>query len=263
MPNTPVLRIIRSSTAGALLTLGSLALSPAQDMPKPQWVLVTISKVKPDMRLQYEGYQKELSAAYKKANVPFRVVYQNVLGDLAEYSSVYPIPDFGSMEGDSPTVRALGKDQAAELTRKGSQYLMDLRRTALVMRPDLSVLEKAPRLLPYAVISRVTLAAGKQHNYDQWVQNELNPAMKMGGVTQIFTYQTIFGGGPDYVSIAPIDKLAFIDAGHPAWKMEGGRAAAEKMFARTAGVVTSADSNIVRLRPDLGYFPGPPAPSSK
>ena len=263
MLNTTVLRILRGGTAGALLTLGSLALSTAQDMPKPQWVVVTVSKIKPDMRLQYEGFQKELSAAYKKANVPYRVMYQNIFGDLSEYTSVYPIPDFANMDGDSPTVRALGNDRSAELIRKGSQYLNDVRRTVLVMRPDLSVMEKTPRLLAYAVVSRLTLAVGKEHDFDQWMQSEFNPAMKTGGVTQIFTYQQVFGGSPDYVSITPLDKLAVIDAGHPAWKMEGGRAAADKMFARTAGIVTSGDTNIVRLRPDLGYFPGAPAASNK
>src|SRR5438309_10251776 len=111
-----------SYRAGAIWVAFALSTAPAimaQSTPAPEWSLVTITTVKPEMRSDYEAFQKEMSAAYKKAQVPSRAVLQTVMGNLLEYISVAPLAHFADMDGPSPVERALGKADAEGLIRKG------------------------------------------------------------------------------------------------------------------------------------------------
>src|SRR5947209_8737232 len=103
-------RVAVSSAALAfLIPLASLAQQQTQDS-KQHWSVVTISTVKPEMQDQFEAFQKEMMMAFKKAEVPSRVVLQALMGDLLEYVTVYPIANFADLDGPSPAERALGKD---------------------------------------------------------------------------------------------------------------------------------------------------------
>jgi hypothetical protein len=79
------------SSAGAIVATLALSAIPsvfAQSAPAPKWSLVTVATIKPDMRSDFEVWQREITAAYKKAGVPSRAVLQTVMGDLFEYVSV-------------------------------------------------------------------------------------------------------------------------------------------------------------------------------
>ena len=79
------------------------------------------------------------------------------------------------------------------------------------------------------------------------------PASKQGGATQMWVYQSLFNGRSEYVTLYPIDKMATLNAGPPSWKMQGGRAAADKMDARSEGLVADGSLSILRYRADLSY----------
>src|ERR1700693_1089983 len=104
-------REIRSCfSVGAFFPALALSIVPAvtaQSTSAPEWSVVTITTIKPEMRSEYEAWQKEVSAAYKKAEVPSRAVLQTVLGDLFEYVAVAPLAHFVNMDGPSPLERAL------------------------------------------------------------------------------------------------------------------------------------------------------------
>lgn len=243
-------------TRGWMLTALTAVTLPllAQDMPKPQWISVVTTHVKPEMRQQYEAYQKELSAAYKKANRP-RYVWVEFAGDLTEYASVVPIANLAEFDGDSPVQTALGKDAAADLMRRGSQFITSARREVLVARPDLGLNGEGSPAPVYAVLERTVINAGRNRDYEHWVTAEFNPAMKKGGVASLDVYESIFGGDGDYVMVMPMSKIGMLDAGHPAWKMDGGRAAAEAMFDRLNGIAASGKTMILRFRADLSNLP--------
>ena len=86
----------------ALLLTGTVSHVSAQSETTPQWSSIMITKVKPGARSEYEALQKDLMAAYKKADIPSRVVLQTVFGDLNEFVSVMPISKFSDMDGTAP-----------------------------------------------------------------------------------------------------------------------------------------------------------------
>lgn len=60
---------------------------------------MTTFHIKPDFRTEFEASQKEITAAYKKAGVAYRVVVQTMFGDLMEYTSIAPIANFAESDG--------------------------------------------------------------------------------------------------------------------------------------------------------------------
>ena len=118
-------------------------LSFAQEQKGPQWSVVTVVHVKPDMTANYEAYQKDLSAAYKKAGLS-RVVVQTVVGNLNEYVSIVPLKKLADLSGDSPVDRAVGPEAAAALRHKRAGLYDEVRRVITMDRPDLSLRAGAP-----------------------------------------------------------------------------------------------------------------------
>ena len=61
------------------LTCVTASISTGQAPPVQEWSIVTTVQIKPEFRVEYEGVQKEVSAVYKKANVPPFVHPERVL----------------------------------------------------------------------------------------------------------------------------------------------------------------------------------------
>jgi len=86
--------LIKSGIAAALLAVTIPTLCTAQ-ATGPTWIRFQTTRVRPEMREEYEGYMKQIAAAYKKTSVPLFVTYQNVAGDMTEYTSVLGLMKFG------------------------------------------------------------------------------------------------------------------------------------------------------------------------
>src|SRR5215475_4996847 len=81
--------------------------------------LVRITQVKPEMASEWLALQKnEVNPALKKAGVASRTMLETVLGNPYEYVSIMPFGNYSDLDGDSPIVKALGKDGAARLQAK-------------------------------------------------------------------------------------------------------------------------------------------------
>jgi hypothetical protein len=228
-----------------------LAQPPSESTPK--WSLVTLTTIKPEMRAEYEAWQKQMTAAYKKAEVPSRAVLQTVMGDLFEYVTVTPLAHFADMDGASPVERALGKDEAAAFMRKGAIYLTSARRIATLAHDELSIRNQTSEPAPYAVVTSMRLVPGKSTEFDAWMKDEYMPAMKKAELKNFWVSQTVFGGDPnERVTVRPMKAMSEIDAGPLTIKALGAEGA-RKLMSRSAGIVESVQFRIVRYRPELSY----------
>ncbi len=258
-------RIRSYVTTGALLgalTVGNVQTLAAQSEPAPKWSVVTITTIKPEMRTEYEAWQKQVTAAYKKAEIPSRAVLQTMMGNLFEYISVNPIAHFADMDGPSPMERALGKDQAANLLRKGAAYITSAQRIASLSMDDMSIQSETPEPMPYSVITSMHLVPGKGSDFAAWMKNEYTPAMKKAEVKNFWVYQTVFGGDPnERVTVRPMKTMSEIDAG-PLTRKALGAEGARALMSKSVGIVDSVQYRIVRYRPDLSYEAKPAAQKS-
>ncbi len=122
-------------------------------------------------------------------------------------------------------------------------------------RPNLGIHGEGSSVPVYAILVRTNVNAGRNGDYEHWVTSEFDPAMKKGGVEALDVHESIFGGNGDYVMVMPMSKIGMLGQGHPAWKMDGGRAAAEAMFNRLNGIAASGKTMILRFRTDLSNLP--------
>jgi antibiotic biosynthesis monooxygenase (ABM) superfamily enzyme len=222
-------------------------------MAAPKWSVVTFVSVKPDQVSEFEAWQKELMAAYKKADVPSRDVVQTIMGDLFEYISIYPVSHFADLDGPTPVEHALGKEEADKLMQKGRAYIQSAHRIASIGRDDLSLNAQRASAAPYALVIIVQLMPGKTSNFEAWLKNQYLPVLKKADVKNFWTSRTVFGGDPDEtVMVTPLDKMAAIDAGPPAERVLG-KEGAQKLFGEVQSYTRSVQYRMVRYRADLSY----------
>src|SRR5712691_9541621 len=92
--------------SAAVLVASFSTVCLAQSDLQPNWTGSTTSKVKPEMREEFEAHVKLLMAAYKKAATPWFLTLETFAGDTSEYTTVVPVMKFGDLDGPPAKVRS-------------------------------------------------------------------------------------------------------------------------------------------------------------
>src|SRR5258706_4556531 len=107
--NRSMLRSFAQATfVAAMIAIALPAISSAQTAA-PTWIRFTASTIKPEMTQEYEGYLKQMAAAYKKAGQPIFAVLSNVAGNRYEYTTLPFVMKFGDIDGPNPIQTPLGE----------------------------------------------------------------------------------------------------------------------------------------------------------
>ncbi len=239
------------------LTLGLTTIAFSQTTPNRQWSIVTTAQIKPEFRLEFEAGEKEITAAYKKAGLPYRVVVQTLLGDVAEYTSVAPLANFAAMDAASPTVKALGEAGSQRLLKRIGGYATTIHRMAMVSLEDITIRMPEENPGEFAEVTVMSLYPGKGAEFTSFMKDDYLPAMRKADVANLWLSRPIFGGDrSERVMVRPMHKLAELDAG-PLPAKALGADGAHQLAVKQSGIVQSIHSTVVRVRPDLSYMPPP------
>lgn len=243
---------LKTGIAAAILAVSIPALCSAQDQG-PTWLRFQTTTIKPEMRHEFEGYVKQVAAAYKKAGVPLFVVYENVAGNLNEYTSVLGIVKFAEMDGTSPLVKSLGEEGSANLLRNVARCETSQTRYFALPQDDLTI--NKGQLGTLFMQTRTVVTAGKMPEYQNWLKNDYKPALEKAGVTQLRVSRPIFGvAGNQIETIRMMKDFGEIDGG-PILNQKLGADAARALNAKSNGLVQSSRITIIRVRPDLSVLP--------
>ena len=251
--------LYRTFTGSAVLALALAipTISTAQTTPQQQWSTVTTTQIKPEFRAEYEAAQKEITAAYKKAGVPYRLVVQTLYGDMNEYVSVAPLAKFADLDGPTVLVKALGEAGAQKMLKRVTAYTVSMHRTAVLDMPDISI-ETTGDPGEYVHVAVYRLLPGKAEAFTTFMKNDYLPAMKKAGVTNFWVNRPIFGGDlNERLSIRPMHKLAELDGG-PLTTKALGADGARQLGIKQAAIVESVKYSLMRIRSDLSLMPAPP-----
>jgi len=209
------------------------------------------------MRDQFEAFQKEMMMAFKKAEVPSRIVLQSLMGDLLEFVSIYPVASFAELDGSSPAERSLGKEGLASLTARIAGALISAHRLATLEMEDLSFRGESKEPASYGMAMFMRTFPGRGPEFEAWLRNDYIPVMKKAEVKSLSVARSVFGANPnEFVIVRQLEKLAEIDAGPPARKVLGVDGS-NKLTAKTAGILESVEYRIYRYRTDLSYMAAP------
>lgn len=248
-------KLIKSGIAAAVLAVSIPTVCTAQ-ASGPTWLRFQTTRVRPEMRQEFEGYMKQIAAGYKKSSVPFFVTYQNVAGDMTEYTSVMPLMKFAEMDGPPPLIKTLGEEAFGNLVRGAQRCeISQIRYFSLAMN-DLMINKGAIGTL--WTMTRTFLNPGKFPEYEAWLKSDWKPAMEKAGVTQLRVSRPIFGLPAGEVQTVRLMKsFAEIDGG-PFLTQKLGADGARALNAKTTGMVRASTMTIIRIRDDMSYQPPMP-----
>jgi hypothetical protein len=226
---------------------------------KPEFTVVTVYTVRPEMRSEFEAAQKEVTEAYRRAGAPSRVVSSTLLGNLLEYVATYPIGKIADLDDPDPMVRALGQVGAEKLVRRYEACITDARRFLTVGRPDIGY--GAEGATPGAILmwSLLHAAPGRRADLESALANDVAPAYKKIGVKHFWVSDVLFGGDwVDLLVVVPVESMASPDAGPPLTRALG-PAGAQRVVARLSSMVASDEFRVLKVRPELSLLPTPAA----
>jgi hypothetical protein len=251
----PALRL-----ASVVLVTGFSTVCLAQTDAQPGWTGSTTTRVKPEMRQEFEASLKQIMAAYKKAGIPWFLTLQNFAGDTTEYTTVVPVMKFGDLDGPPVVVKALGEQGWGNLSRKIDRCYTTQTRQYAARQPELEINKVDVPMGVYWLETRTLVAQGRMDDYLTWVKNEYLPALEKAGVARFFVSRPIFGAeGGEVVSSRMLKNLAEIDGG-PVLTRALGEEGARTVNAKSVPLVRSSTTRIVLVRTDLTYSTaGPPA----
>ncbi len=243
------------------LTIAIPSISTGQTAPSPEWSVITTTQIKPEFRQEFEAVQKEVTAAYKKAGVPYRYVVQTILGDLEEYVSIAPISKLAEMDGPSPLVKALGDAGSQRLLRKIGGSIMSAHRVTTMAMNDISIRTPGDPG-EYGQVTTMRLAPGKGAEFTAFMKDDYLPAMRKADVANLWVSRPVFGGDlNERVTVRIMHKLAELDGGPPTTKALGAEGA-QKLAAKQARIVESVHLSVGHLRTDLSWMPTPEKPKT-
>jgi hypothetical protein len=245
------------SAALLALILATPSTSTAQtEPPPPQWQVITTVQIRPEFRAEYEACQKEVSAAYKKAGVPYRVVVQTLFGDLTEYTAVAPLSKFAEMDGPTPIVKALGDAGAQKLLKRMGAYMVSIHRVGMLSLDNISIRSEGDPG-EYAHVMTFHLRPGKGNDFAAFMKDSYLPALRKAGVANAWMNEPVFGGDTnDRLLVMFMHKVAEIDAG-PATRRALGVDGARLLGIKQSELVGSVSHMIGHIRADLSNMPAP------
>ena len=221
------------------------------------WLSIMTTRIKPEMRTEYEGYVKQISAAYKKAGVPFYVVHQNVAGDLNEYTSVVPVAKFADLDGPPAIQKVLGEENYGNLLASLRRCTVSQMRMYSRTLPELSI-EKGPPNGTIWMWTNYAVNPGKNQEFNAYMKNEYKPAMEKAGTTHYLVSAPTFGGPVNQVStIRMMKNLAEIDAG-PFLIAKLGQEQAAALNSKMTPLARVASRRLIRVRTELSFLPAGP-----
>ncbi|HVO98372.1 MAG TPA: hypothetical protein VMT15_09915 [Bryobacteraceae bacterium] len=256
MTRTLLRPFAQASIASAILAFALPAIGFAQT-PAPTWIRFTASTIKPEMTQEYEGYLKQMAAAYKKAGQPMYAVLSNFAGNRFEYTTVTFVMKFGDMDGPNPVQKAMGDEAFANLVRSMNRCVVSSTRYFSLPWDDVSIDKPGP-MGQYLMRTRVPIAPGKSAEYRAYLKNELKPVYEKGGVTWYHVSAPVFGGPTGTVeTVRMLKNLGEIDGGPLTTKILGA-AGAQALAAKAQSLTRGASqTTIMQMRPELSLLPEP------
>ena len=255
MPRTTFRRFATASLAAGILAISLPVNASAQTAAAPQWLRFVVETVKPDMVPEYEGYKKQLAAAYKKAGQPIYAVLSSYSGNRNEYTTVTFVMKFSDLDSPSPIRKALGDEAFTNLTSAVARCLTSTTWYFSLPWDDLSI-DKAGSIGDYFLRTRVPVATGKNAEYRAYLKNDVKPVLEKGGVTWYRVSAPTFGGPAGTVeTLRRLKNLGEIDGGPIQTKVLGA-AGAQALAAKAASLTRGpAQNTILRARAELSLLP--------
>ena len=216
---------------------------------------VQVIRLKPDMVNEWLEIQRnEVVPAQKKAGLTSRTTLVTQVGNAFEYAILTPFPKWEAMDGDTPLVRALGREGAAQVNAKLRKCV--LTQTSYMTNRVDSLTIAADSAPVWRVAVRRALP-GKMQEYIAYYRAEVLPGLRKAKASGKIAGSTIAIRGVgattgEFTTVTQYANFAGLDGGDPLVQALGQEAAAR--INAKGGELSTATQVIVRRRiADLSF----------
>ena len=225
----------------------------AQTDVQPRWTESTTTKVKPEMRREFEAYLKQVMAAYKKAGTPWFLTRETFAGNTTEYTTEVPVMKFGDLNGPSVLEKVLGEAGWERLSQDMARCYTAQSRQYATPQTELEINKTDVPMGTYWIEMTTVVAPGRLGDYLMWLQNDYRPALEKAGVAHFQVSQSIFGtAAGEVVTRRMLKSFGEVDEG-PVLSKALNEEEARAVAAKAAPLVSASITKIVRVRADLSY----------
>lgn len=248
---------------GALLL--AVSLTPfcfAQSAPPaPQVFQMIVTRVKPDMVMEYNEFIKETLAAFKKGGgKQWETWTTDTLGEYYEYWVIRPVENLKQFDQPGPVVKALGQEGTRAWFTKWNRMVVSTRSFLVSTLPALSVPTKGEPKLCIGVITNT--APGRTAEFYKWLKENALVANAKTNSKGVSTFSESLGGNPNTVHVAVFFDN-FEDMGN--FFQAYGKAIADLKLQGNSpvGVETQSQFAVYRYIPELSLSAAPAKPAEK
>jgi hypothetical protein len=249
---------IRITLFGLLLASVLAPFSFAQTQPPaaPQYLVVRITRVKPEMAQEYRPFmQNETIPALKKGGVKQRTTLASAnFGEAGEYVTVEPAESLKQFDGQGPLLKALGEEGQRAWSAKWLRMIAGSHTYLVQLRPDLSANIPKPGT-PHTNLAfsiRITIAPGRVQDYESYVKNDVLPILQKAYPKGVLVSKVVFGGnGNEYFVAVFVDSFEELEKSAQLAIREG----FAKIQPKTAGIILHTENAILRYVPELSIQP--------
>ncbi len=221
----------------------------------PQWMSISVVRVKPDMTNEWIELNKNtVIPALKKAGVKERSCFTTAqFGEAFEYVLITPIETLAQYDGEPPMRKALGEEGYQAYLEKARRMVTSVHTFAEQSRMDLSYEGKMTGPPALAVVATVQVVPGRTQEFENLIKSTVLPAVKKAEAKGYYVSQSLFGGDiSGYTTVTLYDSFADIAKGSPLLKGMGAAGYAS-FLRRTAGIVVHAERAVYRYNAELSF----------
>jgi hypothetical protein len=233
--------------------LASLSAQAPSTPPSPQFLVLSVIDVKPDMFAEFGELQAQTMEAQRKGGQAWRETW-----NVAQFGHPYrvgvlrPLTSFAELDGQSFTIKGAGAEQARVINERARTMIVAQQIYALRVRPDLSYGAR-PAKWNIAVLSTLTVAPGRNAEFEAIVKGDVIPAHKKAGESYLaFTQVALGGDSNQYLALTPFSDFASLQKGNPVLRGLGAEGFA-KFNQKLAGIVMKHELEVVRFNAALSF----------
>lgn len=235
-------------------TLAS-SFTSAQSPAAPARLSVQIINVKPEALNDWLALQqKETIPALKKIKAPAREAWTtSTFGEGFQYFFSQPLDKFAQYDNpQGPMIRALGEEGARIYNEKVRKMIVSVQTLAITIMPE-SIVPPPTYEPKFMVLNFAYAVPGRAADYDAYLRNDLIPVIRKAKPTGFVMSRTLHGGDAnEFVTARYMDQMADLDGPNLQTQAIGAEAA-NKMGAKTVGMLQRQERRVYRYVPNLSF----------
>ncbi len=227
----------------------------AQSASAPVRMSVQIVNVKPESVNDWLALQQnETMPALKKIKAPAREAWTTAnFGEAFQYFFTQPLEKFAAYDNpDPPMVRAIGQEAARIYNDKVRKMILSQQTLAITIMPE-SIMPPPSYVPKFMVLNFAYAVPGRAADYAAYLRNDLMPVIRKVKPVGFVVSSTLHGGDAnEFVTARYLEKMADLDGPNLQTQAIGAEAA-NKLGAKTAGMLDRQERRVYRYLPNLSF----------